>query len=582
MRKVLLLLLVFVSFISNAQNTCADAIVIGSIPYNQTGLTTCGAGDDYSSSSACGSSYMNGDDYVFEYTPSINQSLSIQLANVGSWVGLFVTQGCPDVGSCISSDTQVSSNPSLVAALTGGVTYYIIISTYPSPQCTPFDIDISEIVYGADDCTNAIQMDDGVIYNSSNIAATADLCLGSGSTDNNVWFEWCAPSDWTGDSFINLYDQNCSTSSGLQMSVFDANINCAAIICSGGTSSQTIASFNCVCTSDQSYSWTPTPGSCYLINIDGYGGTTCNFSLVVNDNNCQTFYTTAITDESCTGNDGAYDVTIDYGSGPFDVVVKDDLGGTVFTGSSYALGASFTVGSLSAGDYVMEITNNSSCQSSQNFTIGSNVSSDDPSFTLSPTCDGGTATITGTVGGTFTFTTPPSDAAVIDATTGTITGGTSGATYDVTYTTSGACSATSNQTVTVTTADDATFTMTGTCDGGTATVTGTPGGTFSFTTPPSDAAVIDATTGTVSGGTSGTLYDVTYTTSGTCSATSNQTVTATSSDDASFTMTGTCDGGTATITGTLGGTFSFTTPPSDAAIIDATTGTITGGTSGTL
>jgi len=48
MRKVLLLLLVFVSFISNAQNTCADAIVIGSIPYNQTGLTTCGAGDDYS------------------------------------------------------------------------------------------------------------------------------------------------------------------------------------------------------------------------------------------------------------------------------------------------------------------------------------------------------------------------------------------------------------------------------------------------------------------------------------------------------------------------------------------------------
>ena len=42
-------------------------------------------------------------------------------------------------------------------------------------------------------------------------------------------------------------------------------------------------------------------------------------------------------------------------------------------------------------------------------------------------------------------------------------------------------------------------------------------------------------------------------------------------------MTATCDGAIAAITGTTGGNFSFTTPPSDGASIDALTGTISGG-----
>ena len=221
------------------------------------------------------------------------------------------------------------------------------------------------------------------------------------------------------------------------------------------------------------------------------------------------------------------------------------------------------------------------CASNQNLTITVNPN-EDATFTLTPTCDGATASITGTTGGTFSFTTPPGDAAVIDASTGTVTGGTSGNTYDITYTTSGTCTASTNQTATATNSDDATFTLTPTCDGASASISGTAGGTFSFTTPPVDAAVIDASTGTVTGGTSGNTYDITYATSGTCAASSNLTATATNSDDATFTLTPTCDGATASISGTTGGTFTFTftTPPSDAAVIDASTGTVTGGTSG--
>ena len=150
---------------------------------------------------------------------------------------------------------------------------------------------------------------------------------------------------------------------------------------------------------------------------------------------------------------------------------------------------------------------------------------DDPSFTMTATCDGGTATVTGTPGGTFTFNPVPTDGASIDATTGTVTGGTPGETYTVDYTTNGLCPTSSTQTVTVLPADDASFSMTATCDDVTATVTGTTGGTFAFNPAPSDSAMIDSTTGTITGGTPGETYTVEYTTPGVCPEIDMQTVT---------------------------------------------------------
>ncbi|NRA11416.1 MAG: gliding motility-associated C-terminal domain-containing protein, partial [Crocinitomicaceae bacterium] len=68
-----------------------------------------------------------------------------------------------------------------------------------------------------------------------------------------------------------------------------------------------------------------------------------------------------------------------------------------------------------------------------------------------------------------------------------------------------------------------------------------------------------------------------YTTNGLCQVTSSQSVVALAAEDASFTMTSTCDGAFATITGTTGGTFIFSTPSPDAGVIDPVTGDITGG-----
>ena len=137
---------------------------------------------------------------------------------------------------------------------------------------------------------------------------------------------------------------------------------------------------------------------------------------------------------------------------------------------------------------------------------------DDSSFTVTPTCDGGTVVITGDPGGTFTFNPIPTDGAVIDTATGEVTGGISATTYTIEYTTAGACPDTSTQDVTVLTSEDSSFTVTPTCDGGTVVITGDPGGTFTFNPIPTDGAVIDTATGEVTGGTSATTYTIEYTT----------------------------------------------------------------------
>ena len=152
--------LFFCSTLAHAQpgSTCANPFVIASLPFNQTNMTTCGFGDDFSSLDACASSYMGGDDFVFTYNSAGNESVTITLTNTGTWVGVFVLDGCPSnaTTNCITpgggggacstagaNNEQSGGNPFGTWDLTAAGTYYFVVSTWPSPQCTPFDISIT-------------------------------------------------------------------------------------------------------------------------------------------------------------------------------------------------------------------------------------------------------------------------------------------------------------------------------------------------------------------------------------------------------------------------------------------------------
>ena len=183
---------------------CPVDQVIASTPFSQTGLTTAGAGDDFDNTDACASNYMNGDDYVFEYTPAANECVNISLTNTSTWVGLFVTDGCPSTGVCIASNTNSAGNPSLSGVnLTAGTTYYFTVSTFPAPQTTPFDISIVACPPppANDDCGGAIALTVnpdllcGTVTSSTVASATNSGIAGcAGTADDDVWFSFVATS----------------------------------------------------------------------------------------------------------------------------------------------------------------------------------------------------------------------------------------------------------------------------------------------------------------------------------------------------------------------------------------------------
>jgi hypothetical protein len=134
---------------------CANPHVISSLPFTANGLSTCGANNDYTSADACLSSYMDGEDYVFRYVATGPETLRVVLSNTLSFTGVFVVQGCPNSGGLCIPGTPVSScggfgipnqsalgNPQADFALPGAGTYFIIVDTWPTPNCTGFDINI--------------------------------------------------------------------------------------------------------------------------------------------------------------------------------------------------------------------------------------------------------------------------------------------------------------------------------------------------------------------------------------------------------------------------------------------------------
>jgi gliding motility-associated-like protein len=125
---------------------CNTATPVTSLPFSGN-FSTCGAGNNYDATDACGSSYMNGEDYTFAYTSPGNECISVTLSNTGIATGVFVFDGCPnaDATSCVASATSVGGDPFLGSIfLEDPGTYYITVSGEGCPTCTDFDIVIDQ------------------------------------------------------------------------------------------------------------------------------------------------------------------------------------------------------------------------------------------------------------------------------------------------------------------------------------------------------------------------------------------------------------------------------------------------------
>jgi hypothetical protein len=283
---------------------------------------------------------MNGDDFVYTYTPSTNECVSITLSNTGTYVGLFVTDACPSSGSanCIASNTSSSGNPSITSVnLTAGTTYYITISTWPSPQCTPFDISITSCVPcptpANDECSGATPVTVGAFGSScsSTVSGTVNCATQTtnpanssscyGTADDDVWFSFVAPASGTVN--IDLLNVSGSTTD-LYHSVWTGSCPSLSLV----------------------------TGSCSDPNSSSLSGLTPG----------QTYYVRVYTWTSTTGQTSSFDICIEDGACPSPPTNDECSGATPVTVGANGSGCTSTVsGTVNCATQTANPANSSSC-----------------------------------------------------------------------------------------------------------------------------------------------------------------------------------------------------------------------------
>lgn len=130
-------------------SVCGNAIPLGysggtTSVINQT---NCGLGNFYDNT--CLGYYDGGEDIIYELTVTGDWTVNITMDPKGTtYTGFLIADDCPDVGTCLDFSTNSGGTAHSIEglALTAG-TYYIMVDTWPSPDCIPdFDLTIEEWV----------------------------------------------------------------------------------------------------------------------------------------------------------------------------------------------------------------------------------------------------------------------------------------------------------------------------------------------------------------------------------------------------------------------------------------------------
>lgn len=271
-------------------STCATATIVypnslacspanGNSSWNYTGYWTnlvgvnyCGADNETSQHGGWTSFTAN----------STSTTISNQTAGANAEPLDFTvfTGGCASL-TCVNGYSVAKGGSQAITTVVG--TTYYVLTTLQSGSTANFRPDIcltSAVGCTApsnDNCSGAISITASTTYTVSDYCATPDDALCSGSTENNIWYSWTVPATWTGNTYFQLYNQNCQqgvNSPGAQVSIYNANQVCA-------TTTSCIVYSNQANDEDITIGWTPTPGATYLITFDGNGGEVCTMNFAI-------------------------------------------------------------------------------------------------------------------------------------------------------------------------------------------------------------------------------------------------------------------------------------------------------------
>ena len=186
-------------------STCGDPLVVTGMPFNHSGNTS-SYGDDYelvdvpplapgaiTNGTTSYGYYITGDDVVYSYTAGSNGFITINTTNDDDWVGLFAFTGCPfasTVGYHTSTSGAARSIPNL--PVIAGETYYIVISTWASPQSTNYTLTITGTdIANPPTCPKPISL-----MASNTTSSQVDVSWMAGATETSWNLSW-GPAGYT-------------------------------------------------------------------------------------------------------------------------------------------------------------------------------------------------------------------------------------------------------------------------------------------------------------------------------------------------------------------------------------------------
>jgi hypothetical protein len=122
-----------------------EVTIPADLPYSDLAQTTCGMLDDYDETDL--DYYDGGEDTIYELIVTEPVTFDISMdPGPTTYSALAIFDGCPDIGTLLHSVTGYAAAPRELEgiALTAG-TYYIMVDTWPSPDCIPsFDLVIED------------------------------------------------------------------------------------------------------------------------------------------------------------------------------------------------------------------------------------------------------------------------------------------------------------------------------------------------------------------------------------------------------------------------------------------------------
>ncbi len=372
--------------VGNPGNICATnmgtgVINVAVLPYASGPGTTENQVNDITAANSvtCGSSsYLGGEDQVFIFTPALSGSITATVTSTGSWTGLMLYDGCPLTGiicgavqgNCIGYSQDSYGTRSLTVCVTAGITYYLVLDSYPSPDFNSYsNLTISaptgSVASNDLPCT-AIPLNLGGITNGNN------SCTGGSSEPatpscwtygllNTVWYTVVCPASGK----LNI-STTLGTLTNTQIAVYSGS--CASLSFVTGACNDNIS--GCGSSNASMLQLTGlTPGATYYIRVDGGYDLIGSFDITAYDGNtpppttlgqdcsaplptCATMLNTADPGYSGTGSvcdfDGTYDCTggdraavfytIDIASAGqlmFNIVPNDYSGGYPGDGTDY-------------------------------------------------------------------------------------------------------------------------------------------------------------------------------------------------------------------------------------------------------